>query len=78
MFAPTKLAKQTKQDNGMADFFFPAFPHNVNMCPMETLWAYEKHTETFRKHISKLFIATIKPYQPVSSSTITRWLKTML
>ena len=77
-FAPTMLAKQTKQDKAMADFFFPAFPHNVNLCPVETLRAYEKCTEAFREQTSKLFIATIKPHQPVSSSTIARWLKTML
>ena len=27
-FAPTKLAKQTKQDKGMTNFFFPTFSHN--------------------------------------------------
>ena len=62
----------------MTDFFFPAFPHNDKLCPVETLRAYEKRTEAFREHTSKLFIATIKPHQPVSSSTIARWLKTML
>ena len=76
LFAPTKLAKQIKQDKGMADFFLPAFPHNVNLCPVETLRVYEKCTEAFREHTSKQFIATIKTHHPVSSSTIARWLKT--
>ena len=62
----------------MTDFFFPAFPHNGKLCSVETLRAYEKRTQAFRKHTSEMFIATIKPHQPVSSSTITRWLKTML
>ena len=57
-FGPTKLAKQTKQDKGMADFF-SAFPHNVNLYLVKTLQGYEKRTEAFREHISKLFIATI-------------------
>ena len=40
-FAHTKLAKQTKQDKGIADFF-PAFPDDGKLCPVETLRAYEK------------------------------------
>lgn len=65
-FARTKLAKQTKQEKGMTDFFIPAFPHNAKLCLVEALWAYEKRTEAFKEHTSKLFIATIKPCQPVS------------
>ena len=78
-FMPTKLAKQSVQSKPLTDFFFPAFPGNSLLCPVVTLRAYEDRTEKNRDdNESQLFIATIKPLKPVTSSTIARWIKSVL
>ena len=79
-FTPTKLAKQSRQTKKVTQFFFPSFPAKVSLCPVATLRAYEERTRERRegKGHSQLFISLIKPYNPVSSSTISRWLKSVL
>jgi len=80
VFQPTKLAKQSRQSKPLTDFFFPAFPHNSRLCPVHALQAYEERTVSFREGqgSSVLFLTTIKPHSPASSSTIARWLKSLL
>lgn len=48
--------------------------------PVSTLQAYEGRTQQFRKgvELQPLFLTTIKPHSPASSSTIARWLKTLM
>lgn len=81
-FMPLIPAKQTKAGKVPQGFFFPKFEENPLLCPVETLNSYMKRTEPLRKlegkTVNQLLIACIKPHQPVSSSTIARWLKTML
>lgn len=79
-FAPTKLAKQSRGNKALAEFFFPSFPDNTRLCPVATLRAYEEETREKRTPNSgpQLFIATIKPHNPVTSSTIARWIRTVL
>ena len=73
-FMPTKLAKQSKQSKPLTEFFFPVFPGNKLLCPVTTLRAYEDRTKERRcvseHRDSRLFIATIRPFKPVTSSTI--------
>ena len=45
------------------------------MCPVACLKVYEKATASFRKENQQLFLAVIAPHNPVTSSTIARWLK---
>ena len=79
-FTPTRLAKQSRQSKKIAEFFFPSFPANDRLCPVTTLRAYEERTKGRRedKEHFQLFISLIKPYKPVASSTIARWLKSVL
>ena len=79
-FMPTKLAKQSKQSKPITNFFFPVFPGNKLLCPVSALRAYEDKTKSRRgdHNKSQLFIALIKPYNPISSSTVARWIKTVL
>ena len=79
-FQASGLAKQTRANKPIADFFFPGFTQKEKLCPVTTLKAYEKATEQFRKteEQQKLFIATIRPHKPVAASTIARWLRTVL
>ena len=64
----------------MTEYFFPAFPSNGLLCPVITLRAYEEKTQGVRKEQGSkpLFLTTIKPHNPASSSTIARWLKSIL
>ena len=55
------------------------------MRPIECLGEYEKRTEAFRPMLlmrtsqtCKLFVSYIRPYRPVSSSTLARWMKEAL
>ena len=79
-FFPTKLAKQSRPGKEMTTFFFPAFPHNDRLCPVQALRVLELRTSERRKEKkqSSLFLALIKPYNPVAPSTIARWLKSIL
>ena len=77
-FAPNSLAKQSRQGKQITEFFFPSFPHDSRLCPVEALKAYEGRTAPYRGGEPKLFLALIKPYKAVTSSTIARWLKSLL
>ena len=78
-FQPTKLAKQSRQSKPVAEFF-PAFTANPLLCPVTTLRAYEGRTKEFRKEegSNPLFLTTIRPHNVASSSTIARWLRSIL
>ena len=55
-----------------------SFPHDSTLCPVEILKAYEDRTAPYREGQQNLFLALIKPYKAVTSSTIARWLKSSL
>ena len=83
IFRATHLSKQSRASKPLADFFFPAFQEDVNVCPVSTLRVYEDRTLQFRNDgtgemKSKLFLSWIGKHSPVSSSTIARWLKTCM
>ena len=62
-------------------FFFPALKGNVQLCPVACLKEYFKKTEIHRSHsgISQpLLLATQRPFSPISSTSIGRWLKLTL
>ena len=48
------------------------------MCPVSTLKEYESRTQPLRERETKLLVAIIKPHKAVSSSTVARWLKSLL
>ena len=48
------------------------------ICPVETLKGYEERTAPYREGQQNLFLALIKLYKGVTSSTIARWLKSLL
>ena len=56
-------------------FFFPALKGNVQLCPVACLREYIKKTENHRNRSGDgqpLFLATQRPYSPVSSTSIVR------
>ena len=64
---------KTKTPGQDVVFFFPALKDNVQLCPVACLREYIKKTAKLRNHsgVSRpLFLATQKPYSPVSSTSI--------
>ena len=76
-FRPAALTKQARQGKKMAEFFYPIFSADPNLCPVRTLEEYIEWTKPLRKN-TQLFISFIKPHGPVTSSTVARWLKEVL
>ena len=79
-FYSSKQAKQSCQTKPVKEFFFPRFEQNMRLCPVLALQKYEKRTTDKRSVITstQLLIAMIRPHNLVSSSTVARWLKTIL
>lgn len=53
----------------------PMFLEKPQVCVAKTLICYLEKTASLRGESQKLFIATRKPYKPVSSQTLSRWIK---
>ena len=79
IFYPTGLAKQSSPDNLPTPIEFRAFPDNL-LCPVQCLQRYEAITTSFRvkSEQQQLFLSLKKPHSPVVSSSIARWLKSVL
>ena len=79
-FQPSHLSKQSCPSKPIMEFFFPYYSHDESLCPVRALQAYERSTEPFRAKNSSptLFLSWIGKHEPVSSSTIARWLRTCL
>ena len=52
----------------------------LELCPVTTIKAYLERTKPWREGNTdtRFFLSYVKPHQPVTSSTIGRWLKTVL
>ena len=77
-FLPSALAKQSRQGRPVEPFYFPSFPANTILCPVQTLSVYLNRTNQLRGKETKLLISFIKPHKAVTSSTVDRWLRTGL
>ncbi|CAC5421396.1 unnamed protein product [Mytilus coruscus] len=54
--------------------FVPCFKDNKKLDPNRSIAIYLKRTEKVRKDEGKLFLSLVKPFKPVSSQTIARWI----
>ena len=77
-FTPAVLAKQSRQGKLIEKFFFSSFPGNTNLCPVDCLKVYLDKTRSLRGQETKLLVSFIKPHKAVTSSSIARWLRTIL
>ena len=75
VFYPHTLAKQGKP---VTEFFFPSFMDDIRLCPVTTLRVYEERTQSVRARESRLLLSFIQPHRAVTSSSIARWLKSLL
>ena len=71
------LAKQARpgKEKSLQPVFISRYSEDKLLCPVACLKAYEKASASFRKENQQLFLAVISPHNPVTSSTIARWLK---
>ena len=79
-FVPSGLSIQARQGKAHNDYLFASFPDDKQLCPVETVQRYLQLTNTLRKskESSHLFIAIVKPHNPVAPCTIAYWLKKVL
>ena len=80
-FQPSCLSKQSRPGNPPKPFLFPSYPVDTRLCPKQTLLDYISRTESFRSSDTgqkNLFVSYIKPHSPISSSSIARWITSML
>ena len=80
IFQPAHLSKQSRSSKLINEFFFPSYTPDESLCPVKALPVYGNRTASFRTGESKstLFLSWIGKHEPVSSSTIARWLRTCL
>ena len=79
IFQPIHLEKQSRSEKPVKEFFFPYYAMDKLLCPVKALQPYEEHTASFRSEKSNyLFLSWIGKHEPVTSSTIARWLLTCL
>ncbi len=60
------------------ELVFIAFPHDPNICVVNTLEHYLDKTAIRRKGIDALFVTHGKPHGAAARSTITRWLREIM
>lgn len=56
----------------------PFYKDRPEICPAEVLVAYIDRTKTMRNNANSLFLSIKKPHKPVSTNTISRWIKDTL
>ena len=78
-FELTHVTK-TQRSGGPRKFFVPGLPADPILCPVECIKAYLDVTKSSRTTPaqSALVVSTRRPFQPVSTSTVARWVTTLL
>ena len=79
-FRFSKTVKHSRQGKIPAAVLFHSFPHDKDLCPVTCLELYLERSKAWRATNKKtqLLLSFIKPHNPVSKSTITRWVKEVL
>ena len=74
-FVMSKPIEQTKAGVKSVHVKFTSYPADSTLCVVTTLKEYIARTKDLRGHCKQLFISYLKPFHPVSRSTISRWVK---
>ena len=82
-FTIPQLTKTSNPKKPSLKLFFPAFPQDRRLCPVTYLKHYEGLTKEFRPEMSgnkpnPLFLSILSPHKPITSSTLSRWIKCIL
>ena len=75
-----KLTKTCKQGSKLKRLAFHSFTEDKNLCVVSCINGYLSRTSSWREindniDISWLILSIVKPHHPITSSSITRWLK---
>ena len=79
-FVVSSILKTSKSNNNSVQVVFTRFPPCDSLCVYLTFCEYLQRTKTSREaaETTKLLLSYIKPFQPISSDTCARWLRTVL
>lgn len=77
-FMDKVLLKQSRPGFKNPNVVLKAYPIDNSLCVYATLEEYLKRTKQSRGNNKQLLLSYIKPYCPVTSSTIARWIKTVM
>lgn len=70
--------KTTRQGCLQPILVLPFFEERPEICPGKTLRTYLEKSSPLRNDVDSLFISLRKPYHPVGSQTLSRWIKDTL
>ena len=75
-FKIARRLKHSKHGKNNPLMEFHEFEENLKLCPVKCLDEYINRTEQTRKDINtlSLFISMVKPFHPVTSQPISRWI----
>ena len=77
-----ELTKEVRVGKPLKTSFHSSFPENELLCPCSCLKQYEMQTQVFRtdsvSEPNKLFLSVNNPHKPVSSATLSHWVKNCL
>ena len=73
-FSLAEHTKVSRPGHLARKMYLPAFPDNPKICVVRTLQEYRSRTET-RQQSSRLLISFDRLFKPISSQTLSRWLR---
>ena len=73
-FSLAEHTKVSRPGHPARKIYLPAFPDNPKICVVKTLQEYRSRTEN-RRQSSRLLISFVRPFKPISSQTMSRWLR---
>ncbi|KAL0882504.1 hypothetical protein ABMA27_000971 [Loxostege sticticalis] len=74
----TNLIKTSAVNREQPTLVIPYFTDKPSICPAKCLEDYLEITKNIRNDSSNLFLTYKRPHKPVTSQTISRWIKNML
>lgn len=72
------LLKQCRKGKRNPSLILKKYLPEEKLCVYRTLEEYIRRTKNVRQSVKRLFISFLKPHRPVTSSTISRWIKTIM
>ena len=74
--------RKRSHNGSLGDSVYPKFSQDAHLCPVKCLSTYLEKTKIWRPSTDnmqqRLFLALKKPHKPVTSATLSRWLKEII
>lgn len=77
IFTIREKLKTTRAGKHLDPIEITSYPEDIRLCPVAHLRFYITKTSSTREH-TKLLLSYVKPYKPVTNSTIGRWVKSLI